>query len=103
VSLPIGPLEPVTDEDILIVYGFHQARIYPEFNRDNVYTLNGVAAFGRLRGRQPKRVFHTGLGLSREADRLRRELAALEGKYGTKVHHVNELHMYDEPAVPGEA
>jgi hypothetical protein len=96
VSLSIGPLDPVTDEDILIVYGFHQARIYPEFNRDNVYTLNGVAAFGRLNGRQPKRVFHTGLGLSREADRLRRELAALEGKYGTTVHHVNELYMYDE-------
>jgi hypothetical protein len=96
VSLPIGPLDPVTPDDVLIVYGFHQARIYPEFDRNNVYTLHGVAAFGRLNGRQPKRVFHTGLGLSREADRLRRELAALEGKYGTTVHHVNELYMYDE-------
>ncbi|MEU6572329.1 hypothetical protein [Streptomyces sp. NPDC046805] len=95
-----GPLEPVTDEDILIVYGFHQARLYPEFNRDNVYTLHGVAAFGRLRGREPKRVFHTGLGLSREADRLRRELQLLEWKYGTKIHHVNELYMYDEQEIP---
>ncbi|ATI18995.1 hypothetical protein KGG85_gp55 [Streptomyces phage Tefunt] len=98
-ALSIGPLEPVNDDDILIVYGFHQARIYPEFNRNNVYTLHGVAAFGRLRGRQPKRVFHTGLGLSREADRLRRELRMLELKYGTKVHHVNELYMYDEGGI----
>jgi hypothetical protein len=100
VSLHIGPLEPVTDEDILIVYGFHQARIYPEFNRNNVYTLHGVAAFGRLNGREPKRVFHTGLGLSREADRLRSELRRLEWKYGTKVHHVNELYMYDDEETP---
>jgi len=96
VTQNIGPLEPVTDEDILIVYGFHQARSHPEFNRDNVYTLHGVAAFGRLNGRQPKRVFHTGLGLSREADRLRRELSKLEGKYGTEIHHVNELYVYEE-------
>ncbi|QBI99418.1 hypothetical protein SEA_CAELUM_58 [Streptomyces phage Caelum] len=102
-SLPIGPLEPVNNDDILIVYGFHQARLYPEFDRNNVYTLHGVAAFGRLRGRRPRRIFHTGLGLSREADRLRQELRLLELKYGTKVHHVNELHMYDEPAVPSEA
>ncbi|MFD7677497.1 hypothetical protein [Streptomyces sp. NPDC060187] len=102
-SLPIGPLEPVTNEDVLIVYGFHQARLYPEFDRNNVYTLHGVAAFGRLRGRRPRRIFHTGLGLSREADRLRRELRLMELKFGTKIHHVNELHMYDEPAVPSEA
>jgi hypothetical protein len=100
VALNIGPLEPVNEDDILIVYGFHQARIYPEFNRSNVFTLHGVMAFAKLRGRQPKRVFHTGLGLSREADRLRQELARLEGKYGTKVHHVNELYMYDEEEVP---
>lgn len=94
-TLNVGPLEPVNEDDILIVYGFHQARVYPEFNRDNVFTLHGVAAFGRLRGRQPKRVFHTGLGLSREADRLRQELKQLEWKYGTKVHHVDELYMYE--------
>jgi hypothetical protein len=98
VSLHIGPLEPVTDEDILIVYGFHQARVYPEFNKSNVYTLHGVLAFAKLRGREPKRIFHTGLGLSREADRLRQVLRELEHKYGTKVHHVNELYMYDEEA-----
>jgi hypothetical protein len=97
VTLNIGPLAPVNDDDILIVYGFHQARLYPEFNRDKVFTLHGVMAFAKLRGRQPKRVFHTGLGLSREADRLRQELRMLELKYGTKVHHVNELFMYDEP------
>ncbi|WP_031513624.1 hypothetical protein [Streptomyces sp. NRRL F-5123] len=84
-------LDPITPEDILIVYGFHQARRYPEFNRENVYTLHGVAAFGRLRGRRPKRIFHTGLGLSREADRLRVEFNLLEAKYGTAVYHVNEL------------
>ncbi|WJN62596.1 hypothetical protein [Streptomyces phage phiScoe1] len=99
----IGPLEPVTDEDILIVYGFHQARAYPEFNRNNVFTLHGVAAFGRLQGRRPRRVFHTGLGLSREADRLRQELARLEGLYGTEVHHVDDLYVYDEPEVASEA
>ncbi|QPB09883.1 hypothetical protein KGG73_gp49 [Streptomyces phage Sentinel] len=97
-TLSIEPLEPVTDEDVLIVYGFHQARAYPEFNRNNVYTLHGVAAFGRLNGRRPARVFHTGLGLSREADRLRNELARMEALFGTKVHHVNELYMHDEVA-----
>jgi hypothetical protein len=103
VSLPIGSLEPVTHDDVLIVYGFHQARLYPEFDRNNVYTLHGVAAFGRLRGRRPRRIFHTGLGLSREAGRLRAELTRMEGLYGTEIHHVNELHAYDEPAVPSEA
>ncbi|MFD7259359.1 hypothetical protein [Streptomyces sp. NPDC059874] len=97
-TLNIGPLEPVNEDDILIVYGFHQARAYPEFNRDKVFTLHGVAAFAQLRGRRPKRVFHTGLGLSREAGRLREELARLEALHGTTVHHVNELHMYDEVA-----
>lgn len=87
----IGPLEPVNDDDILIVYGFHQARRYPEFDRDKVFTLHGVTAFARLRGRRPKRVFYTGLGQSREAIRLRRELARLEVLYGTKVLHVDEL------------
>lgn len=94
----IGPLEPVNDDDILIVYGFHQAREYPEFNRDKVFTLNGVAAFAQLRGRRPRRVFHTGLGLSREAGRLREELVRLEALYGTEVHHVNELFVDDEVA-----
>lgn len=92
-------LNPINQDDVLVVYGFHQARRYPEFNRNNVYTLHGVAAFGRLRGRQPKRVFHTGLGLSREADRLREELHRMEAMYGTEVHHVHELHMYDEAPV----
>ncbi|MCY0933671.1 hypothetical protein [Streptomyces sp. H34-S4] len=94
----IGPLEPVNDDDILIVYGFHQARLYPEFKRENVFTLHGVAAFGRLRGRRVKRVFHTSLGLSREAGQLRGELVRLEAMYGTHVHHVSELYTYDEVA-----
>ncbi|MDX3525116.1 hypothetical protein P1P75_01295 [Streptomyces sp. ID05-39B] len=95
-TLNIGPLEPVNEDDILIVYAFHQARLYPEFDRGKVFTLHGVAAFGQLRGRRPKRVFHTGLGLSREAGRLMEVLKELEYRYGTRVHHVNELHMYDE-------
>ncbi|QFG10724.1 hypothetical protein SEA_ANIMUS_56 [Streptomyces phage Animus] len=94
-GLNIGPLEPVNEDDILIVYGFHQARIYPEFNRANVFTLHGAMAFAKLRGRQPKRVFHTGLGLSREAGRLMEVLKELEWKYGTKTHHVDELYMYE--------
>ncbi|MGW3323920.1 hypothetical protein [Streptomyces virginiae] len=88
----VGLLEPVTDDDILIVYAFHQARAYPEFNRDKVFTLHGVSAFAQLRGRRPRRVFHTGLGLSREAGRLREELVRLEALYGTEVHHVNALY-----------
>ncbi|AUG87243.1 hypothetical protein KGG77_gp25 [Streptomyces phage Omar] len=91
-----GPLEPVNPDDILIVYGWHQARVYREFNRQNVYTMHGVMAFAKLRGRQPRRIFHTGLGLSREAGRLREELRRLTWKYGTEIHHVDELYVHDE-------
>ncbi|WP_438470727.1 hypothetical protein [Streptomyces asiaticus] len=97
--MQLMPLAPVTCDDILVVYGFHQARVYPEFNRNNVFTLHGVAAFGRLRGRRPKRIFHTSLGLSREADRLRNELARLEALFGTEIHHVDELYIYDEGGI----
>jgi hypothetical protein len=90
-------LEPVTDEDILVVYGFHQARLYPEFNRNNIYTLHGVMAFAKLRGRQPKRVFHTSLGQSREADRLRAEFTRLEALYGTEIHHIYDMFPPAEP------
>ncbi|MFF3249694.1 hypothetical protein ACFYWP_01455 [Actinacidiphila glaucinigra] len=96
----MSQLDPINDDDILIVYGFHQARLYPEFNRNNVYTLHGVAAFGRLRGRQPRRVFHTGLGLSREAARLLDEFVRLEACYGTAIHHVNELNQHQEVPTP---
>ncbi|MFE9925169.1 hypothetical protein ACFYQA_27420 [Streptomyces sp. NPDC005774] len=97
-TLNIGPLDPVNDDDILICYGRHQARPYPEFNRDNVFTLHGVAAWANLRGRRPKRVFHTGLGLSREAGHLMETLKWLEYHHGTRVHHVGELHKYEEHA-----
>ncbi|MFI5863523.1 hypothetical protein [Streptomyces sp. NPDC051546] len=100
-TLESEPLTPVNGDDILIVYGFHQARAYPEFDRDKVFTLHGAAPFGRLRGRRPRRVFHTSLGLSREAVRLREELAHLVVQFGTEVHHVDELHMQGE--VAGEA
>lgn len=95
-TLHIGPLEPVTDEDILVVYGYHQARLYPEFARNRVFSINGLAF---MRGLRPKRAFHTGLGLSWQADRMRQELRHLEIVHGTRVHHVNELHMYDEGGI----
>ncbi|MEU9605417.1 hypothetical protein [Streptomyces sp. NPDC048057] len=94
-SLKFGPLEPVNEDDVLIVYGFHQARRHPEFKRENVFTLHGARAFGQLRGRRPKRIFHVGLGLSREAGRLRELFAWLEKHCGTEIHHVNELDMYE--------
>jgi hypothetical protein len=101
VSLNTESLEPVTDDDILIVYGHHQARLYPEFNRDNVYSVYGFGPFANLRSRQPKRVFYTQLGLSREADRLRRLLAELGSKYGTTSHPISELYPSDEPEAAG--
>ncbi|MFF8845533.1 hypothetical protein ACF08N_22910 [Streptomyces sp. NPDC015127] len=92
-GLRIGPLEPVNDEDILVVYGYHQRRQYPEFDEHQVYSIHALAF---MKGVKPKRAFHTGLGLSREADRMRRELTVMEAVYGTKIHHVDELYIYDE-------
>ncbi|MEX1655557.1 hypothetical protein ABZ960_20650 [Streptomyces pseudovenezuelae] len=92
-SLNLGPLEPVTEEDILVVYGYHQARLYPEFPKNRVFSINGLAF---MWGLQPKRAFHTGLGQSWQADRMRQALGRLEIVHGAEVRHVNELHVYDE-------
>ncbi|WP_329289490.1 hypothetical protein [Streptomyces pseudovenezuelae] len=92
-SLNVGPLEPVTEDDILVVYGYHQARLYPEFPKDRVFSINGLAF---MRGIQPRRAFHTGLGQSWQADRMRQELRHLEIVHGTEVRHVDELRTYDE-------
>ncbi|MFF4054654.1 hypothetical protein ACFYZ0_02565 [Streptomyces sp. NPDC001708] len=92
-SLNAGLLESVTEEDILVVYGYHQARLYPEFPKNRVFSINGLAF---MRGLTPKRAFHTGLGQSWQADRMRQELRHLEIVHGTEVHHVNELHAPDK-------
>ncbi|MGW1040003.1 hypothetical protein [Streptomyces sp. NPDC002547] len=92
----VGPLEPVGPEDLLVVYDYHQARLHRQFKPNQVISIH---ASYKLRGWQPKRAFHTGLGLSRQADRMRAELRRLEVKYGTTVHHVSELYMYDEGGI----
>ncbi|AWY07622.1 hypothetical protein SEA_YOSIF_58 [Streptomyces phage Yosif] len=76
--------------DILIVYGMHQANLYPQFHRDNVIPY---LSHYRLRGLKPKRIFRTGLGLSRQSWRVREALEELHWKYGTELYRVEQ---YDD-------
>jgi hypothetical protein len=79
---------PITEEDVLIVYGRHQARRFPEFKPENVIPYLSLYLLG---SRTPKRVFRTGLGLSRQAMKAREALEDLAWDHGTEIHHVREI------------
>lgn len=81
-------MHPITDEDVLVVYGRHQAKRYPEFSEEQVIPYLSLYLLG---SRIPKRVFRTGLGLSRQAMRVREALEDLAWDHGTEIHHVREL------------
>ncbi|MGW6600556.1 hypothetical protein [Streptomyces sp. NPDC055036] len=83
--------QPVTDEDVLIVYGRHQARLYPDFKPEQVIPSLSLYLLG---SRKPRRVFRTGLGLSSQAMKARVALEDLAWDHGTEIYRVEQLeHM----------
>lgn len=81
-------MRPISDEDVLVVYGRHQAKQYPEFSEEQVIPYLSLYLLG---SRIPKRVFRTGLGLSRQAMKVREALEDLAWDHGTEIHHVREI------------
>lgn len=77
-------------DDILIVYGRHQARQYPQFKSSQVIPFLSLYL---LKGWRPKRVFRTGLGVSDAAWRMLAELEAMAWKRGTELYRIEQ---YDE-------
>ncbi|GAA0946079.1 hypothetical protein [Actinocorallia libanotica] len=90
-SRPSLPEHLMADpDDLLVVFNMVQASLYRQFKPSQVITY---LTPWELRGRRPKRVFTTGLGISDQAWRFRGELELLAHKFGTEIYGIEQ---YDE-------
>jgi hypothetical protein len=74
-------------EDIAIVYGYHQARMFPEVKPENVIPFRLIHL---LKDRKPARIFRTGLGVSAPAWRML-EAVELLVQEGSELIHIRQL------------
>lgn len=74
-------------EPIAIVYGYHQARMFPEVKPENVIPFRLIHL---LKDRKPSVIYRTGLGKSQYAWRMLEKVEELVWE-GSKLVHLREL------------
>lgn len=84
-------------EPIAIVYGYHQARMFPEVKPENVIPFRLIHL---LKGRRPSAIYRTGLGKSAAAWRMLAELEHLAWTTGAPIIHERQLRPEEEIPTP---
>jgi hypothetical protein len=74
-------------EPIAIVYGYHQARLFPEVKRENVIPFRLIHL---LKDRQPSVIYRTGLGKSWHAWRMLEKIEELVDG-GSELIHLRQM------------
>ncbi|MCD2462423.1 hypothetical protein MBT42_02470 [Streptomyces sp. MBT42] len=82
-------------EPIAVVYGYHQARMFPEVKRENVIPFRLIHL---LKGRRPEVIFRTGFGKSAPAWRMLEALESLAWDTGAEIIHERQLREEEAPA-----
>ena len=77
----------VNTDPIAIVYGYHQARLFPEVKPENVIPFRLIHL---LKDRKPTTIYRTGLGVSAAAWRMLEKVELL-AQEGTEVIHLRQL------------
>jgi hypothetical protein len=77
----------INTDPIAIVYGYHQARLFPEVKRENVIPFRLIHL---LKDRQPSVIYRTGLGKSWHAWRMLEKVEELVWE-GSELIHLRQL------------
>ncbi|MGW8953460.1 hypothetical protein [Streptomyces sp. NPDC055709] len=80
-------------EPIAVVYGYHQARMFPEVRPENIIPFRLIHL---LKGRRPSLIYRTGLGKSPAAWRMLAELEHLAWTTGAEIIHERLLRPEEE-------
>lgn len=74
-------------EPVAIVYGYHQARLFPEVKPENVIPFRLIHL---LKDRKPSVIYRTGLGKSQYAWRMLEKIEELVWE-GSELVHLRQL------------
>ncbi|WJN62833.1 hypothetical protein [Streptomyces phage phiScoe2] len=74
-------------DPIAVVYGYHQARLFPEVKPENVIPFRLIHL---LKDRDPSVIYRTGLGVSQYAWRMLEKLESF-AQEGTEIIHLRQL------------
>ncbi|WMI34573.1 hypothetical protein SEA_DEXERS_53 [Streptomyces phage Dexers] len=74
-------------DPIAVVYGYHQAKLFPEVKPENVIPFRLIHL---LKDRNPSLIFRTGLGKSQYAWRMLEKLEEF-AQEGAEIVHLRQL------------
>ncbi|QMP84519.1 hypothetical protein HUN43_00053 [Streptomyces phage Endor1] len=74
-------------DPIAVVYGYHQAKLFPEVKPENVIPFRLIHL---LKDRDPSVIYRTGLGVSYYAWRMLEKLEEF-AQEGTEIIHLRQL------------